>query len=908
MKRFAFAPKLVLSLSKGLVRHQKKLLLSTLSLFVMGQACAQLSSNPDKFLGNITTAYNVDYGNEKYYTLWNQITCENESKWASIEGNNNSFNWSGSDKAYNYAKSHNFPFKFHALVWGSQYPSWIEKLTPAQRYQEIVSWMDAVKKHYPDLQMIDVVNEAVAGHQQGTTYFIDALGGKGVTGYDWIIKAFELAYERWPNAILIYNDFNTFQWNTDQYIDLVKTLRNAGAPIDAYGCQSHDLTDCSLTNFKSAMIKLQNALKMPMYSTEYDIGTDNDSQQKQRYSEQIPYMWESEYCAGITLWGYIYGQTWTTNGNSGIIKNGADRPAMTWLREYMKTDAAKNAKSPFPGMKKEASVYIKPASLKVEKNVTTTIFVRAKMRTKTIDKVKLYAKGSLIATLSEAPYEVKYTPTSLGDVELKAVVTTTDGNTYTRYGMINVCNPRTPFRNTPTAVPGVLQAEDFDMGIDGIAFHDTNTSKEGTGSSYRTDATGIDIDKGGSGYVISHAEAGEWMEYTLDVKEAGVYSCGICYSALLDKPTINISLNKAGKLLPLTPERLVLPKTGDWNTYKCYNTRLSMPLEAGKQIIRISILDGTDNYIINLDKIDFKKIDINEALTVSLANAPATTMLGIPTPITPEVTADTQIDSVRYYVDGFHAYTATEAPFTYVFNPTEKRSFDITAEATDANGKLSNLASLSIQVLPMHAPFKEMSIPGIIEAEDFDRGEEGLSFHDSDDIDQGKAGYRTDNEGVDIIKTTDGYAIGYTVTDEWLEYTVDVTSTGKYTCKAYVACTPDGGWITIGDMNGTKMTSLWNITLPKVSTNTKNEYKEYIAKTERELTAGTHVIRIVAKVGGYDLDRIEIVPVQDSGIHPSSLNPQPSTIYDASGKNVGKITHPGIYIVKTPQGTFKVIK
>lgn len=58
---------------------------------------------------------------------------------------------------------------------------------------------------------------------------------------------------------------------------------------------------------------------MPMYITEYDIGTDNDNLQKQRYQEQIPYLWEKSYCAGITLWGYIYGETWVTNGNSQAV-------------------------------------------------------------------------------------------------------------------------------------------------------------------------------------------------------------------------------------------------------------------------------------------------------------------------------------------------------------------------------------------------------------------------------------------------------------------------------------------------------------------------------------------------------------------------------------------------------------
>lgn len=97
----------------------------------------------------------------------------------------------------------------------------------------------------------------------------------------------------------------------------MRTLRDAGAPVDAYGCQSHDLTDCDVSKFKDSESKIQDALKMPMYITEYDIGTDNDNLQKQRYQEQIPYLWEKSYCAGITLWGYIYGETWVTNGNSG---------------------------------------------------------------------------------------------------------------------------------------------------------------------------------------------------------------------------------------------------------------------------------------------------------------------------------------------------------------------------------------------------------------------------------------------------------------------------------------------------------------------------------------------------------------------------------------------------------------
>ena len=470
---------------------------------------AQLSSNPDKFLGNITTRYNVDYGKEPFYTLWNQITPENESKWESIEGSaRGRFNWQ-SDAAYNYAKQHNFPFKFHTFIWGGQYPSWMDNLSTAEQYKAIVEWLDAIKKHYPTIDLIDVVNEAIPGHAPAP--YKDALGGDGVTGYDWIVKAFELAYERWPDAILIYNDYNTFEWQKSQFIDLVKKVRDAGAPIDAYGCQSHDLTGMDVSKFKSAMTEIQNSLKMPMYSTEYDIGTTDDDLQLQRYKEQIPYMWESSYCAGITLWGYIYGATWTTDGNSGIIRDGKDRPAMTWLRQYMQTDAAKKAKSPFPGMKKEASVYVKPAAPKVPLGDNVPITVRARMRTKTIEKVELYVKGQLYETMTEAPYVSHYTSIATGTHSLKAIVYTTDGEKYERVGSFIVGSRRAVYQGGGE-LPGTIECENFDGGQEGIVYHDTDNRNTGDAKSYRTNGGGVDIVNTDDGYGLGETMAGEWVE------------------------------------------------------------------------------------------------------------------------------------------------------------------------------------------------------------------------------------------------------------------------------------------------------------------------------------------------------------------------------------------------------------
>lgn len=423
------------------------LVLTLMLSLVVCQADAQLSSNPDKFLGNITTVGQMDYNGFLFSDYWNQATPENETKWQSVEGSRGTYNWWGADNVYNYVKGKKMPFKFHCLIWGSQYPVWLKNLSPAERYKAIEKWMDAVKNHYPNLDMIDVVNEAVEGHQSDTYLMQEALGGKGETGYDWIVKAFEMAHERWPDAILIYNDFNTFRHNVDQYIDLVRTLRDAGAPIDAYGCQSHDLGGMNQTDFRNVMTRLQNALKMPMYITEYDIADTNDANQKWNYQQHFPVMWEADYCAGVTLWGWHYGKTWLHDENSdekgisGIIKGKVERSAMEWLREYMQTDKAKTAKSPFPGMKKEASVYVRPSSLRGMLGEPMPIDVRASMRTKTIESVELYVNNVLVGTMTEAPYTFDYMPQDNGHYDVKAVVTASDGSKYERLSRFRITSP-----------------------------------------------------------------------------------------------------------------------------------------------------------------------------------------------------------------------------------------------------------------------------------------------------------------------------------------------------------------------------------------------------------------------------------------------------------------------------------
>lgn len=855
-------------------------------LFPTG-ANAQLSKNPDKFLGNITTRYQVDYGNESYYTLWNQITPENETKWGSVEGSRRgSFSWN--DAAYNYAKSHNFPFKFHCLIWGAQYPEWINSLSTAEQYKAIVEWFDAVKQHYPTLDMIDVVNEAVPGHQPAP--YKNALGGDGITGYDWIIKAFEMAHERWPDAILIYNDYNTFQWQTDEFINLVKTVRDAGAPIDAYGCQSHDLTDMSFSDFKTVMTKIQNALKMPMYSSEYDIGTTDDQKQYKQYKDQIAYMWEQDYCAGITLWGYIYGTTWTTDGNSGIIRDGKDRPAMTWLREYMKSDAAKTAKSPFPGMKKEASVYVKSSSLIVEKGKKNPISVEARFRTKTIDHVELYVDGSLYYSKTQAPFDTTYTPSKAKKYTVKVVAYATDGSKYERSAWFEAKNPRKSYNGTKY-LPGTFQYEDYDEGGESYTYHDSDTNNKGDGY-YRT-GDGVDVINSQYGRAVGYTETGEWFDYTVNVKEDGIYEFETYVSAATAGTGFAIdAVDSEG--ISTRIGTVTVPKTGN-NTYKKISGRLTAPLKAGKQILRVTITSGG----CDLDKITFKKISVNNNIRIGLSATPSTGSVGDPITIIANVTPDTcSIDKVEFYQNGEKIETLTEAPYQYVFTPSSKGTYTYSAYATDAAGSKSKIASISISVTNKRSPYSGSAIPvpGTIQAEHFDKGGENISYHDSDSQIEGDGMKRSDNEGVDIVAGNGGNAIGYTASGEWLYYTINVANPGTFKCTATVSSGVTGSGFTVNIIRNGSTVSTATISVPQTGSNDWSTYKTVAARFSKDLEAGEQTLQIKITGANCNIDKLLIECMKDtSPVDGIRSDESEDTYYNLGGMKVSP-TYRGITI------------
>jgi hypothetical protein len=80
-----------------------------------------------------------------------------------------------------------------------------------------------------------------------------------------------------------------------------------------------------------------HATGLPIHISEYDVNlTDVNNAQRDKYMSQFPVLWAHPGVQGITLWGYKEGEIWRTDAYL-IRQNGSERPALTWLKNYMAT-------------------------------------------------------------------------------------------------------------------------------------------------------------------------------------------------------------------------------------------------------------------------------------------------------------------------------------------------------------------------------------------------------------------------------------------------------------------------------------------------------------------------------------------------------------------------------------------
>lgn len=229
-----------------------------------------------------------------------------------------------------------------------------------------------------------------------------------------------------------------------------------------------------------------------------------------------------------------------------------------------------------------------------------------------IDHVAFYSGDSLLGLVDDLPYRYVWEIMKTGLYTIKAVATDTDGNSSQTSVRISVVQPQGPYGNFPHAVPGIIEIEEYDLGGAESAYFDDSKGSE-TGVDFRA---GEDVDlvvceDFGGGYNLGYANAGEWLEYTVNVEQGGEYLLVLRAACVGDGKTVFLESNGV-----LVADAISIVNTGGWQKWKDVVVE-GVELEKGEQVLRLTIGDKGG---VNLNYMKFDLVDAGNVPSVRITS------------------------------------------------------------------------------------------------------------------------------------------------------------------------------------------------------------------------------------------------------------------------------------------------
>ena len=150
--------------------------------------------------------------------------------------------------------------------------------------------------------------------------------------------------------------------------------------------------------------------------------------------------------------------------------------------------------------------------------------------------------------------------------------------------------PQKPFGGTAWAVPGKIEAENFDepgTGRGGDVDSYSESDSENHGDSDYRDGTGVDLYKKATGIVVGYNTEGDWLEYTINVAKAGDYTLYAAVAAAGSTSSFKFSLDGTD-----ITEEIVVPAASEGEeNYDDYNkVKANITLPAGEHVLRLTVV------------------------------------------------------------------------------------------------------------------------------------------------------------------------------------------------------------------------------------------------------------------------------------------------------------------------------
>jgi hypothetical protein len=137
-----------------------------------------------------------------------------------------------------------------------------------------------------------------------------------------------------------------------------------------------------------------------------------------------------------------------------------------------------------------------------------------------------------------------------------------------------------PYRGV-FSIPGLFEAENYDLGGEGVAYHDSDAANQG--GQYRSE--GVDIfnaSDGGFGYAVGSFAPGDWTEYTTNVQQPGPYGLEVRVASTAANQRLRFEWNGADITGPM-----LAPNTGGQDRWGTYNQEVVLPA-GGAGVLRLA--------------------------------------------------------------------------------------------------------------------------------------------------------------------------------------------------------------------------------------------------------------------------------------------------------------------------------
>ncbi len=161
-----------------------------------------------------------------------------------------------------------------------------------------------------------------------------------------------------------------------------------------------------------------------------------------------------------------------------------------------------------------------------------------------------------------------------------------------------------PFRGQAHAIPGTIEAEDFDEGGEGIAYHDRDPENlEKKRPAYRD--SGVDLEwreAASNRYNLGWTRAGEWLAYSVHVLEPGTYRIEMMVASAKAGGRFHIEFDGADRTGPIA-----IPDTGGWQ-HLAPLAADGVRLDAGRYVMKVVMdAEGESGSIGDIDFFRFVK-------------------------------------------------------------------------------------------------------------------------------------------------------------------------------------------------------------------------------------------------------------------------------------------------------------